>query len=421
MISLSYFEVRAFRSCKKTSIDLPTPMACLIGPNGAGKTNFLNALTLLNRDPRTYGEERSTPDFACEITARFVQSDHPDQYAQLRSKLAFGPTRRSNEDILERDDRWTFFGFDFPKKQLTRLQLEFLSRSRQRPRPVVLWTRREQESLRLATGIRDLVSLVEAPPTLLKLYEACDQFIRSIKYCSASQHTNPSLCPTSFEVDDDGDLVDSYSVSRSDHTKTIFKMYRFFKDNPKKYAKFTNLIDQSGLKIIHKIDWQERDFSTTSYEVRSGARVVNKNVKRNIVIPIISIGDLKLSFNQLSEGTFRTIALLFHIVSEESRLLLIEEPEVGIHHGLLESVLEVIQSASKTKQIIFSTHSEAVVDQLKPEELFLVTNPENAGTTVRSVRKSLSANGYRALKRYLEQSGNLGEYWRHGGFAEWKQ
>jgi hypothetical protein len=30
----------------------------------------------------------------------------------------------------------------------------------------------------------------------------------------------------------------------------------------------------------------------------------------------------------------------------------------------------------------------------------------------------LSANDYRILKDYLEQEGNLGEYWKEGGFDD---
>jgi len=32
--------------------------------------------------------------------------------------------------------------------------------------------------------------------------------------------------------------------------------------------------------------------------------------------------------------------------------------------------------------------------------------------------KTLSQNDYKALKEYLENSGNLGEYWKEGGFDD---
>jgi predicted ATP-dependent endonuclease of OLD family len=80
------------------------------------------------------------------------------------------------------------------------------------------------------------------------------------------------------------------------------------------------------------------------------------------------------------------------------------------------SVIEVIKDFSDSKQIIFSTHSEAVVDKLVPDEICLVQNSDARGTVIKPVSKAMSAKGYRALKEYLEHTGNLGEYWRSAGF-----
>jgi predicted ATPase len=136
-----------------------------------------------------------------------------------------------------------------------------------------------------------------------------------------------------------------------------------------------------------------------------------------MIIPTVHVGGAQLSFNQLSEGTLRTLALLFYIVTDQSELLLIEEPEVCVHHGLLKSLIEVIKEYGRTKQIIFSTHSESVVDSLQPEQLLLVNKDPNRGTIVSSLTKSMSKSGYDALKKYLSTVGTLGEYWRLSGFS----
>jgi predicted ATP-dependent endonuclease of OLD family len=79
-------------------------------------------------------------------------------------------------------------------------------------------------------------------------------------------------------------------------------------------------------------------------------------------------------------------------------------------------VIEVIKDFSNSKQIVFSTHSESVVDKLDPDKICLVQNSNERGTVVRPISKTMSARGYRALKDYLEHTGNLGEYWRSAGF-----
>jgi predicted ATPase len=124
-----------------------------------------------------------------------------------------------------------------------------------------------------------------------------------------------------------------------------------------------------------------------------------------------------LSPNQLSEGTFKTIALLFYLVIDKGSLLLIEEPEVCIHHGLLKSILTLVKSYSASKQIIIATHSDFVLDTLAPENVFLVRKEHGQGTKVKAVTKALSSRDFAALKVYLADTGNLGEFWRHGGLA----
>ena len=88
-----------------------------------------------------------------------------------------------------------------------------------------------------------------------------------------------------------------------------------------------------------------------------------------------------------------------------------------MHHGLLTSVVEVIKDFARKKQIIFSTHSENILDQLQPEQVRLVRK-DVFGTTVSTISERMSALQFRALKNYLQTEGSLGEYWRQSGFSE---
>ena len=62
-----------------------------------------------------------------------------------------------------------------------------------------------------------------------------------------------------------------------------------------------------------------------------------------LVVPQFVIGTNALSPNDFSEGTFKTITLLFYLMTEKSSALLIEEPEVCVHHGLLSSIVRADQ------------------------------------------------------------------------------
>jgi predicted ATPase len=103
-------------------------------------------------------------------------------------------------------------------------------------------------------------------------------------------------------------------------------------------------------------------------------------------------------------------------MTEQSSALLIKEPEVCVHHGLLSSIMELIKDYSKRKQIVVSTHSDFVLDRVEPRNVYQVTRSAEDGTDIRHLAKEMSAQEMKALKNYLETEGNLGEYWRHGGF-----
>ena len=119
--------------------------------------------------------------------------------------------------------------------------------------------------------------------------------------------------------------------------------------------------------------------SSSDYSVRVGGTVEVRRRHQLLVIPQFRIGKRQLSPNQLSEGTFKTLALLFHVMTEDSTALLVEEPEVCVHHGLLSSILELIKSYSQHKQMILSTHSDYVLDQVKPENVYRVASKNRPG------------------------------------------
>jgi predicted ATPase len=95
---------------------------------------------------------------------------------------------------------------------------------------------------------------------------------------------------------------------------------------------------------------------------------------------------------------------------------MVEEPEVCVHHGLLKKVIATIKSHSAIKQTIISTHSDLLLDELKPSQVFVV-EINNAGTQVKNLDDWLDRGGKDALHEYLSESGTLGEYWRSGGLS----
>lgn len=251
-----------------------------------------------------------------------------------------------------------------------------------------------------------------ARDALTKVFSFCD----GIRYYGASQFTNPGVCPASFEIEREGER--SRFLRLHGHAKILYNMYSAKKSTPGHYNGFIDIVGPNGLRLIDNLTFREVQTASTEYSVRVGGKVEIRKRHNLLVIPQFKIGRQILSPNQLSEGTFKTLVLLFHIMTENSAALLIEEPEVCIHHGLLSSVLELIKSYSQHKQMILSTHSDYVLDHVKPENVYRVALEKPTGTVVKHIEEAMDSKELSALRVYLEKEGNLGDYWREGGLGD---
>jgi ABC-type Mn2+/Zn2+ transport system ATPase subunit len=421
-VRLDRFRILAYRSCKDTSFALSSGATALIGRNGAGKTNVMHGILLLALSTARRGRiSDADVSFARQgaVEAEFLVGK---KRVLLRASIVYRPSKQTGDEVGLLKEQWNFRDIDGKSIWLSSDELGLIISSENRfsfqmrpdfyPSPTL-----RQSIHKLAAIPRSQLRKRIPSEKVRRAYERIQLFRARLSYYSASQFTNPGLCPTSFDLDEDGDLeYSSAALRRSPHTRFIFDLYRLSKDNKDSYKTFLSLVDGQGLSLVNKIKWREVKFSSPAYEVRAGGSVVTKRETRTMIIPTVHIGTSQLSFSQLSEGSLRTLAMLFYVVTDKSELLLLEEPEVCVHHGLLRSVLEVIKEYGRTKQIIISTHSEAVVDSLEPEQVLIVEKTSKRGTVVMPISQSLSQSDYRALKGYLSTSGNLGEYWRHRGF-----
>jgi len=109
---------------------------------------------------------------------------------------------------------------------------------------------------------------------------------------------------------------------------------------------------------------------------------------------------------QLSDGTLRFICLAT-LLLQPSQLqpdtILVDEPELGLHPYALVVLASLLQQASEKKQIIVSTQSVELVNQLTPEDVIVTERHEGA-----SVFQRLDAS---RLEEWLEEY-SLGELWK---------
>jgi hypothetical protein len=335
-----------------------------------------------------------------------------DKTATLTSDVELFTDDKNSDRIVNSDESW--YAKDFTNKR-TRLKVPlWLGRYLEKDS---LYPTTRYGSTRVSFRARQRFyefSKASLPDAFIPCLVSVSRYLADIKYYSASQFTNPSRCPVSFLVETGRRLTRDRSLGG--HGKFLFDLFTEYQQREtSNYEKFLGVIGKEGIGLVDRIEFKEILTSSIEYSVRSGGRVRKEKRQKVIVIPQFIIGRNSLSPSQLSEGTFKSITLLFYLMTERSSALLIEEPEVCVHHGLLSSIVELIKTYSREKQIVLSTHSDFVLDQIEPRHVYRVNRDVRTGTNVTQIAKALPAKELIALKQYLDTQGNLGEYWRHGG------
>lgn len=88
----------------------------------------------------------------------------------------------------------------------------------------------------------------------------------------------------------------------------------------------------------------------------------------------------------MSEGLLYWLAFCALRHSDRPELLLIEAPENGLHPSRIRDVVAALREVTEQgTQVVLATHSPLVVNELRPDEVSVVTRDANSGTQVRRV------------------------------------
>jgi predicted ATPase len=110
--------------------------------------------------------------------------------------------------------------------------------------------------------------------------------------------------------------------------------------------------------------------------------------------------------HQLSDGTLRAmclVALLLQPAERMPKMIIVDEPELGLHPYAVQVVASLFHKASHHTQILATTQSAAFLDHFEPEQV-IVADREQSGTVFRRLENS-------DLESWLEDY-SLGEIWR---------
>jgi predicted ATPase len=114
--------------------------------------------------------------------------------------------------------------------------------------------------------------------------------------------------------------------------------------------------------------------------------------------------DLYFDANDLSDGTIRFISLCTLLLQPHlPTIILLDEPELGLHPYALEVLASIFEVVSNKTQIIASTQSSTFTDFFDVEDIVVADTKDNATTFTR-----LNAEQY---KEWVEEY-SVGELWQ---------
>ena len=140
-----------------------------------------------------------------------------------------------------------------------------------------------------------------------------------------------------------------------------------------------------------------------------------------------------LPFSKLSDGTKRLFYIMTELLSpftliqsvegkkpvwqDASKIIFLEEPELGIHPAQLHKLLSLIREVSREHQVIMTTHSPQVLDMLTEKELDRITVctlDQKKGTQFHK----LGRQKQQQAREYMQEVGFLSDYWRYSFLEE---
>lgn len=356
MEKLSTIKIKGFRSIKEMTLEL-RPLNVLIGANGAGKSNLIAFFKLVN-----------------ELMGGRLQQ-HIGATGRATANLHFGPavTLQLEAEMVFETDNGT-----------------------------------DTYQMRLVRGAAD--SLFFAEETL-SFQQTGYSSPRSISLGSGHEETR-----IGDEAEKGGPAAKALR-----HLLNRCRVYHFHDTSP------TSRI--MGYCYIGDNRWLMPDAANLAsilYELKSSREKAYRRIVTTIqqVAPFFEDFDLEpkdskdiilnwrhrqsdgvFGPHQLSDGTLRAICLISLLLQPKENLpylIVVDEPELGLHPYALNVIASLFQAASQHAQVLVSTQSSAFLDSFDPEDIVVVERKDEATEFERPDAEKLEA--------WLEDY-SLGEIW----------
>ncbi|MEU1759812.1 AAA family ATPase [Micromonospora sp. NPDC005223] len=379
--------VENFRSLRAVEVHL-APLNVLVGPNGAGKSNLLDVIAFLGDATRGDLEPalarrggfsrvhfRGDPDASSPVRIEVETTTSPSGEAQDTYALSFTSVRSP----------------DNPRQSMIRRQEDF-------------W---------LAEGAGEARHISIDGGRIQ--FHGADAGMVSVREDSLGLSLLPRLSPEQggARVEELADLFASFRVFDVDVPAARQPAQEEISDR----------LSGDASNLAAFLFYLARDHSDRFAELHRDVRAFLPGVESLEFTPIGGAGSgvvLNLvetglrgstRLREASFGSIRALALLALLYDPAPpQLTCIEEIDHGLHPHVLDRIVELLRQASARTQFLIATHSPALVNRLKPDELIVCERGADSSSRI----PAIDPETVRTMERELRGEIGLGELWFSG-------
>ena len=365
MADLRRISIKGFKSIRELDLEI-LPVNVLVGANGAGKSNLISFFKLLNEMMGGRLQQHIAESGRAQSVLHFGPKETPQMEASLEFDLDNGVDEYSMRLFHAAGDKLIF-----AEEALT-----FCATGYPTPKKRSLGAGHEETQIgKKADEGDDIARVFRHILNQCRVFHFHDtsQTARVRQYCYVGDHR--------FLMPDAGNLAAFLLRLRDENggqayrriVTTLRQVAPFFDD-------FVLAPEGPGLKDVI-LNWRERD----------SAQVFGPH--------------------QLSDGTLRAmclVALLLQPESELPSLVVVDEPELGLHPQALDVIAALVKTASHHTRILVSTQSSAFLDNFDAEQVIVV---DREGKESKFARLDTEK-----LEDWLEEY-SLGEVWEKNVFG----
>jgi len=354
-LKLNKIELKGYKSIDNNGQTIPVndDVTVLIGANGVGKSNIVSFLQLLSfamsGSLQTYIGENGFAD-----SFLYYGSKNTDR---IKANLKF-----SSEDS---DNEYTFYLAYAAGDQLiyTDETISFLKKGSNEPFKLTMDVGKKESQL-----YSNRNGKYSKPINLfVNLLKGCQYFQFHDTTKDAKIRKNGFIGDNRFLRSDAGNLAAflygiKYQEGGEKYYNRIVRYIRLVMPQFGDFVMRPSVINHDYISL----DWREKD------------------------------SDFIFSVNQISDGTLRFMALatlLLQPAKTMPSIIVIDEPELGLHPVAISILAGLIKKASENAQIVIATQSPRLLDEFSPDNVVVIERDEIKKT---SVFKKLSRESLKA-------------------------